>query len=131
MLVRVRCTFEIDVEFPDDTYPDYLPLAIEDSGCPGTGRVGAAVMALIEKHEEASTCWACASCGENKILAINGVAASDSAAVVDPKSPCCSCGVGTIECQPGGIGFAEMRCHGDDGKIRCERCSVKWKQRQA
>lgn len=72
MIVRIRCTFEIDVEIPESARHN-LEFIIEDNGCPGTGSVGAAVEAMIAHHESQSTCWACACRGENKILAIGGI----------------------------------------------------------
>lgn len=67
MTIQVKCTFIIPVEVPDD--PDYpLQFDIEENHCPGTGLVGAALMEHIAKHEEASTCWACALQGECEIV---------------------------------------------------------------
>lgn len=72
MKVRVRCSFDVEVEYPDDTDLDALLFQIEDNGCPGTGQVGSAVEKLIELHESQSTCWACASRGNNKVISIDG-----------------------------------------------------------
>jgi hypothetical protein len=63
--VRVRCSFEIDVEVPA---VDNLDFDIEDNGCPATGVVGAALRRHIEKHEADGTCWACALQGKNEIV---------------------------------------------------------------
>jgi len=66
-LVKVRCTFVIEVEVPDD--PEFpVQFYIEENSCPGTGAVWAALRQHMEKHEEAGTCWACALGGENKIV---------------------------------------------------------------
>lgn len=71
MKVRVACTVFVEVEIPDDTVdPERL---IEETGCPGTGVVGAAIDAAIEKGEAAGTCWACDLSGENTVLEIDGV----------------------------------------------------------
>jgi hypothetical protein len=65
--VRVRCTFEINVEVPDDWDDEQILFDIEENHCPGTGRVGAAVDALIAKKD---VCWACALDGTNEVLGI-------------------------------------------------------------
>jgi hypothetical protein len=71
-VIKVRCTYEIEVEVEDDYYSDDFPAEfdIEESHCPGTGIVGAAFDKLYEKHCENSTCWGCALQGENKIISI-------------------------------------------------------------
>lgn len=70
MKVKVRCTFEIEVEVADDV--ENVHFMIEENSCPGTGVVGAELERLIEAHDIAGTCWACNLQGENKILEING-----------------------------------------------------------
>jgi hypothetical protein len=65
--VRVLCTFEIEVEIPDEANAHFV---IEENGCPGTGAVGEAIRNLIEAGDEANFCWACNCKGENKILSI-------------------------------------------------------------
>lgn len=65
--IMVRCTFTIPVEVPDD--PDYdAGFDIDENHCPGTGRVGAALDAVMAKHAAASTCWACTLNGVCKIV---------------------------------------------------------------
>lgn len=80
--VRVRCTFEIDVEIEDygqwdNDFIHGMHFMVEDNGCPGTGAVGSAVDAALEKHmaecDKKSFCWACALNGQNQIIAIDGV----------------------------------------------------------
>lgn len=67
MIIKVKCTFTIPVEVPDDA--DYsVKFAIEENGCPGTGVVWAALQDHIEKHDKESTCWACALQGKNEIV---------------------------------------------------------------
>ncbi len=70
MKVKVRCTFEIEVEV--DTTPDHVHFVIEEHSCPGTGQVGAELERIIEAHDIAGTCWACALQGTNKIISIDG-----------------------------------------------------------
>lgn len=70
MKVLVRCTYLVEVELSDEI--DDPHFHIEDNGCPGTREVGAALERMIEDHENAGTCWACASQGENKIISIDG-----------------------------------------------------------
>ncbi len=68
MIIKVRCSFVIDVEVPDDD-PDYdVEFDIEDNHCPGTGRVGAALDAHIEKCDAEGFCWACNLKGKNEIV---------------------------------------------------------------
>lgn len=66
--VLVECRFEIWVDYHD--YDIDLVFDIEENHCPGTGNVGAALDRCMEEHEEASTCWACALNGSNKILKV-------------------------------------------------------------
>lgn len=64
---KVRCTFDIEVEVPDDVEnPEFL---LEENSCPGTGIVGAELQRIQEAHDIAGTCWACALQGSNKIIA--------------------------------------------------------------
>lgn len=67
MKVRVRCSFVVDVELPDDCDPYFT---IEDNGCPGTGAVQMALEKIMVEHDNASTCWACAAEGKNEILEV-------------------------------------------------------------
>lgn len=79
-IVKVRCTYFVEVEFPDDDDDDFIYFDIEDNHCPGTGRVGAATDKLMDLHNEQSTCWACAARGSNKIISITrGASSCDSA----------------------------------------------------
>ncbi len=74
MTVKVRCTYVIEVELPDDYAVDEreLRFRIEENGCPGTGVVGAAFDAVYEEGEEKEWCWACEMQGENKVIEIDG-----------------------------------------------------------
>lgn len=71
MKVRVRCSFEVDIELDDDVDPWFC---IEDNGCPGSGPVGTAVEEVIARGHEDGYCWACKRAGENVIVEIDGVA---------------------------------------------------------
>lgn len=63
----VKCTVVVPVEVPDD--PAYnAQFDLVENHCPGTGLVGAALAALIEKHDAESTCWACSLDGECEIV---------------------------------------------------------------
>lgn len=64
----VRCTYEIEVEMSDTISDHYFH--IQENGCPGTGEVGLALDQLMEKHDDASTCWACACQGKNEIIKV-------------------------------------------------------------
>lgn len=65
--IKVKCTFVIPVEVPDD--PDYNEVFdIEINHCPGTGLVGVALDEHIKKHDEQHTCWACALDGKCEIV---------------------------------------------------------------
>ena len=65
--ILVKCTYIIPVEVPDD--PDFnIYFDIEDNHCPGTGYVGAALEANIEKYDKVGSCWACALGGKNEIV---------------------------------------------------------------
>jgi len=65
--VRVRCTYEVEIELPDGADAQFV---VEENGCPGTGSVGRALEEAMEEHERDGTCWACALGGENKIVAV-------------------------------------------------------------
>lgn len=65
--VKVRCSFVVEVEVPDD--PDYdAQFDLEENHCPGTGVVGAAFDRAYLKGNAAGTCWACALSGKNEIV---------------------------------------------------------------
>lgn len=67
--IIVKCTLEVPVEVPDtEEYAGIETFDIEENHCPGTGLVGAAIDALIKKHDAQGTCWACAVKGECEIL---------------------------------------------------------------
>jgi hypothetical protein len=68
--VRVRCTFEVVVEVPDEWDAEMIHFDIEDNHCPGTGRVGAALEDAIEGGDASGMCWACGRNGRNEILEI-------------------------------------------------------------
>lgn len=76
MTIKVRCTFEIDVEVADrhparetiEEYRSFAEFHIEENSCPGTGPVWAAFSKVLDESEETSTCWACGRNGENKII---------------------------------------------------------------
>ncbi len=76
MIVKVRCSFEIDVEF-NESDRDRIGFIVEENGCPGTGKVGAAIEKRIESQEKQNYCWACGLNSENKILSIDGVPYDD------------------------------------------------------
>jgi hypothetical protein len=66
-LVKVRCTFVIEVEIPDD--PDYnVEFDLVENHCPGTGIVGAALEKYMKACEERSVCWACGLDGECELV---------------------------------------------------------------
>ena len=65
--VRVRCTFELDVEVPADATDDEVQFMLEENSCPWTGPVGSALDAAIERAEQTSTCWCCPA-GSNKVV---------------------------------------------------------------
>lgn len=65
--ILVRCTVDVPVQVPDNEEYD-VNFDIEENHCPGTGLVGAAIDALIKKHDEESTCWACSLNGSNTII---------------------------------------------------------------
>lgn len=66
--IRVRCTFEIEVEVPVETDDYCAEFMIEENGCPGTGVVGSALDRHIDDCNAKGICWACALGGENKIV---------------------------------------------------------------
>ena len=68
VIVKVRCTYEIEVELKDDDDDPYFH--IEENSCPATGVVGGTLDKLIEHHDNNGTCWACACSGKNEILEI-------------------------------------------------------------
>ncbi len=66
--IRVRVSFEMDLELTDEEY-EMRHTLIEENGCPGTGMVGAKLEAMIEDANERHVCWACGPAnGENKII---------------------------------------------------------------
>ena len=69
MKVKVRCSFVVEVELPDDANPYF---EIEENGCPGTGVVGLAVDQLFERHNNSDVCELCAAQGENAVIEIDG-----------------------------------------------------------
>lgn len=65
--IKVRCTYEIEVEVPDN--PSYdAHWDIEENHCPGTGIVGAAFDAHFKACEAKQVCWACTLKGSNEIV---------------------------------------------------------------
>ena len=65
---RVLCTFEVEVELPDDCDAVFQ---IEENGCPGTGVVGNALYACMDECEPeggGAICWACKLNGKNTII---------------------------------------------------------------
>ena len=65
--VRVRCSFTVEVEVPDD--PDYNAyFDLVENHCPATGRVGQAFEEAYAANRKTSTCWACALDGECRII---------------------------------------------------------------
>ncbi len=79
-LVRVKCTFFVDVEVPSDWDDEVVEFVIEENNCPNTGPIGAAVDAVQRAHKAAGTCWACACGGANEIV-------PDLPPVVPPPAP--------------------------------------------
>jgi hypothetical protein len=68
MLIKVRCTLELDVEVPDNWDRMMRHFDIEENSCPATRYVGSALDKLIAKHDAQSTCWGCAAKGRNEIV---------------------------------------------------------------
>lgn len=70
-IVQVEVRFTLPVEVPDK--PDYdVDWDIEERQCAGTGPVYAAIKKLMDKHEAAGTCWACAIQAECEVLESTG-----------------------------------------------------------
>jgi hypothetical protein len=66
--IRVRCTFELDLEVPWEEEDGYdATFDIEENHCPCTGYVGAAFNAHLKRCEAESVCWACPT-GTNEII---------------------------------------------------------------
>jgi uncharacterized protein len=80
--ILVRCTYVIPVEVPADMDDEALRFHIETNGCPGTGFVGAALDAHLEKQEEESMCWVCTLNGQNQIVTPSPQEVATSAPVV-------------------------------------------------
>jgi hypothetical protein len=68
MKIKVRCTFEIEVEIPEGETAESMKFRIEENGCPGTGIVGAAFDQVYADADEGSHCWACNLQGKNEIV---------------------------------------------------------------
>ncbi len=70
MIIKVRCSFVIDVEVPSpEEDPEYdAEFDIEENHCPGTGRVGAALDKVMSRAEDLNVCWACNLQGKNEIV---------------------------------------------------------------
>ncbi len=75
MKLRVKCTWLVDVDVPDDTSPDDARFDIEENHCPGTGRVGAALDDAMRDAHARGVCWACNGGGTNEI--VSGLPAED------------------------------------------------------
>ncbi len=63
----VLCKYLIEVEIHDEV-DDIAEFIIEDNGCPGTGPMGAALEAVMDRCEKDSTCWACTLGATTKIV---------------------------------------------------------------
>lgn len=68
--VKVRCTFDVEVEVPDDWDDGLIRFDIEENSCPNTHGVGSVVNPIIEAGMENGTCWACALQATNTVLSI-------------------------------------------------------------
>lgn len=68
--VRITAVLEVDLGEVDEDFSPYFQ--VEENGCPGTGAVGAALLAAIAEGERTSTCWACAHEGKNEIIDVDG-----------------------------------------------------------
>lgn len=68
MKVRVKCTWYVDVEFPDGTERDLVEFMVGENSCPGTGAVGAALYRAIADGNARGVCWACNGHGENELV---------------------------------------------------------------
>lgn len=66
--IKVRCTFEIDVEFDADRTDEELISYVEDNHCPATGSIGAEFDEWYQRMEEKGFCWGCALQGKNEII---------------------------------------------------------------
>jgi len=66
MKIKVRCSYTIEVEVPDDADYD-AQFDIEENHCPGTGIVGAALDAHRAQCDSRGVCWACALGGTSEI----------------------------------------------------------------
>jgi hypothetical protein len=67
MIVRLKATFYLDVEVPDD--PNYnAEFDLVENHCLDTGLPGKALRELMAKHDALGTCWACASGAELRIV---------------------------------------------------------------
>lgn len=65
--VHVLCSYVLEVEVPDD--PEYdAHFDLVENHCPGTGRVGSALDAVMDRCDESRTCWACTLGGACEIL---------------------------------------------------------------
>ncbi|HOA00874.1 MAG TPA: hypothetical protein PKI27_01050 [Dermatophilaceae bacterium] len=69
MKVKVRCSYTIEVEVPDDVDYD-VQFDIEENHCPGTGVVGAALDAHREACDAKHVCWACMLGGKNEVVSV-------------------------------------------------------------
>lgn len=68
--VKVRCTFEIEVNVEDNENSYFF---IEENGCPGTGIVGSALNKIIDKADKEHWCWACYLNGKNEIIKVTEI----------------------------------------------------------
>lgn len=66
--IKVECTLIVEIQVDDGREDDLIRYQIEESGCPGTGDVGAAIDAVYKDGEERGVCWACNLKGRNKII---------------------------------------------------------------
>ena len=68
--VKVRCTVEVEIPWPEEGTDEDIRQMIEEHDCPGTGRVGVEIEREYERGQELGVCWACNLKGENKVLEI-------------------------------------------------------------
>lgn len=73
--VLVKCSYEIEVEVPEEWDDHQIDFDIEENHCPGTGIVGAAFDEHYQKcldyekeHNGAGYCWACCLKGKNEVI---------------------------------------------------------------
>lgn len=66
--IKVKVTFTIPVEVPDDVEGYDEVFDIEENHCPGTGIVGMAIDQHIKEFGKNSMCWACALDGKCEIV---------------------------------------------------------------